>query len=198
MDQWHETDRVRGISPSPRTQVPYAAFPIVSPPGKEVGAVLRCAGTPVQVAEQEGRGYMRRRNQDKTRATEGFWQSHDAPQARSLVLVESPLDGMALYAALVETRRDPQDFVIRASAGEALNAVHWIGDWQHIVTAFDRDAAGERFSQTVRQGNPDQDVRRLSPPPGTKDWAEAWAAHCASQTVQVRAKARDAYEIGDD
>ena len=200
IDQWHNTDRLRGISPSPRTQVPYAAFPLVSPEGKEVGAALRCAGTSEQVAEQEARGYMRKRNQDKTQATEGFWQSHDAPQARSLVLVEAPLDGMALYAALVADHRDPQDFVIRACGGEALNAVHWSGDWQHLVAGFDRDPVGERFSQKVLQAHPDRDVRRLTPPPGTKDWSEAWAAHCASvQTAQVRAKAREtAYEIGDD
>ena len=87
---------------------------------------------------------------------------------------------MALYAAMVQTGRDPQDFVIRASAGEALNSVHWTGDWEHIVAAFDRDAAGERLSQKVRQANPGHDIRRLVPPAGSKDWGEAWA-HVVNQ-----------------
>ena len=197
VDPWREMDRVRAIMPSSKTSVPYAAFPLLSPQGNEVGTVLRCAGTPEQQRQQLTAGFSLKRNQAGSHPTQGFWSSHDAPRARTLVLVEAPIDAMALYAALVETRRDPRDFVIRASAGQALNPVHWSGNWQHIVTAFDRDAAGERFSQTVRQANPDRDVRRFTPPPGHKDWAEAWAAHCALNKSPARAR-ETAYEIGDD
>lgn len=175
VDHWHAQDRVRAITPSPRTTVPYAVFPLLSPAGKEIGAILRCAGTPDQQHQQEAQGYCRKRNQGGSQPTHGFWQSHEASQARTLVLVEAPIDAMALYAALRVDHRDPGDFVIRAGAGEALNPVHWTGDWEHIVTAFDRDAAGERFHQTVQQANLDRDVRRLTPPVGHKDWAEAWA-----------------------
>ena len=200
VDQWHERDRVRAITPSVKTPVPYAAFPLMAPQGNEVGTVLRCAGTREQQRQQLTAGFSLKRNQAGSQPTQGFWQSHDAPQAKTLVLAEAPIDAMALYAALVETHRDPRDFVIRASAGEALNPVHWSGDWQHIVTAFDRDAAGERFSQKVLQANPGRDVRRLTPPPGHKDWAEAWSAHCALKTSPIRAKMRQEaeYEIGDD
>ena len=194
---WHESGKIRAISASSKTLVPYAAFPLISPQGNEVGAVLRYAGTLDQQRQQIAQGFAVKRNQAGSQPTQGFWPSHDAPQAKTLVLVEAPIDAMALYAALVQTDRDPQDFVIRASAGEALNPVHWTGDWEHIVAAFDRDAAGNRFSQKVFQANPNRDVRRLVPPPGSKDWAEAWA-HVVSRSRGVSA-ARESetdYEVG--
>ena len=199
VDHWHETGKVRALTPSSHTVVPYAAFPLMSPAGHEVGAVLRCAGTPAQQRQQIGAGFSVKRNQGGSQPTQGFWQSHDAPQAQTLVLVEAPIDGMALYAALLTDHRDPSDFVIRASAGEALKPVHWTGDWAHIVTAFDRDAAGERFHHTVRQANPDHDVRRLTPPPGHNDWAEAWA-HVVNRhrTSQSARESETDYEAGED
>ena len=195
VDHWHETGKVRALTPSSRTVVPYAAFPLMSPAGHEVGAVLRCAGTPDQQRQQITAGFSPKRNQGGSQPTQGFWQSHEAPQAHTLVLVEAPIDGMALYAALLTDHRDPSDFVIRASAGEALKPVHWTGDWAHIVTAFDRDAAGERFHHTVRQAHPDHDVRRLTPPVGHKDWGEAWAQWVSSRTVGREPESD--YEPGD-
>ena len=139
------------------------------------------------------------RSEQFSLANPKIWQSHEAPQAQTLVLVEDPIDAMALHAALLTDHRDPSDFVIRASAGEALNPVHWEGTWEHIVTAFDRDAAGERFSQKVRQANPDHDVRRLTPPPGHNDWAEAWA-HVVNRhrTSQSARESETDYEAGED
>ena len=84
------------ITPSPRTTVPYAAFPLCSPAGEEVGASLRRAGMPEQQHQQEK--FHRKRNQAGSQPTQGFWQSHEAPQPQTLVLVEAPIDGMALYA----------------------------------------------------------------------------------------------------
>ena len=199
VDQWHETDHVRAISPSAKTSVPYASFPLVSPQGDEVGAILRCAGTPDQQRQQLATGFSTKRNQTGSQPTQGFWQSHESPHARTVLLVEAPIDGMALYAALVQTGRDPRDFVIRASAGEALNPVHWTGDWEHIVAAFDRDAAGERLSQKVRQANPGHDIRRLVPPAGSKDWGEAWTHVVTPHRLTASARESETdYEFGDD
>ncbi len=199
VDQWHESGQIRALSPSSSLWVPYAAFPLVSPTGDEVGAMLRCAATPDQQRQQIAKGFAVKRNQAGSRPTQGYWPSHASSQAKTLVLVEAPLDGMALYAALVQTGRDPQDFVIRASGGEALNPVHWSGDWEHIVAAFDRDAAGERFSQTVRQANPSRDVRRLVPPPGSKDWAEGWTHVVTSHCLAASARESETdYEVGAD
>lgn len=195
VDEWHENDRVRGISPSTATTVPYASFPLLSPEGKEVGSVLRCAGTPEQQRQQIAHGFYPKRNQKGSQPTQGFWQSHESPQAKSLLLVEAPLDAMALYAALLEADRDPRDFVIRASAGEALNAVHWEGNWDHIRTAFDRDTKGEEFAQMVAKAHPGGDVQRLTPPMGSKDWSEAWVKHVA---LTSQAAKQPEYEPGDD
>ena len=196
VDQWHNQDRVRAIVPSAHTPVPYASFPIVSPEGKEVGAMLRCAGTPEQQRDQAR--FSVKRNQEGSLAACGYWSSHDAPQAQTLILVETSIDGMALYAALVMDHRDPADFVIRAGAGAALNPVHWSGDWAHIMTAFDRDAAGEEFHHKVEAAHPDGDVRRLTPPPGHKDWAEAWTQAVSRYAQQSPRQPNHDYEPGED
>ena len=80
---------------------------------------------------------------------------------------------MALYAVMVTAHKDPQNFVIRVSTGNALNAQHWQGNWSHLIAAFDQDAAGEAFAHKVRQEAP-MAVHRLNPLQGRKD-CEAWA-----------------------
>ena len=94
VDQWHEIDRVRARTPSSKTSVPYAAFPLISPQGNEVGTVLRCAGTREQQRQQLTSGFSLKRNQAGSHPTQGFWSSHDAPRAQTLVLVEAPIDGI--------------------------------------------------------------------------------------------------------
>ena len=71
-----------------------------TPPGDEVGTVLRCASNPAQQRQQVTQGFAVKRNQTGSQPTQGFWPSHDVPQAKTLVLVEAPIDAMALYAAL--------------------------------------------------------------------------------------------------
>ncbi len=179
---WHTQGQIRAIAYG---RVPYVVFPLRNTAGDEVGAVLRCAGTPEQQRQQLAQGYAVKRVATGSQPDKGFWQSHASPQAQTLVLVESPIDAMALYAVMVTAHKDPQTFVIRASTGSALNAQHWQGHWSHLIAAFDQDAAGEAFAHKVRQEAPVA-VHRLTPPQGRKDWAEAWAR------VQDRSRNREA------
>ena len=197
--QWHNQDRVRAIVPSAHTTVPYASFPIVSPTGKEVGAILRCAGTPEQQRDQAR--FSVKRNQEGSLATLGYWPSHEAPQAQVLYLVEAPIDAMSLYAILTSTvyHEDPQHFVVRACGGEAIKPVHWAGNWAAIVTAFDRDDKGEAFHAIVQSAGLDIPITRHKPPEGTKDWNDAWTqALTRWPQFQFHQHKGQDYEPGED
>ena len=202
---WYTQGQIRAVTYG---RVPYAVFPLQDLRGQEVGAVLRCAGTPEQQRQQLAQGYAVKRVATGSQPDKGFWQSHASPRAPTLVLVESPIDAIALYAVMVTAHKDPQHFVIRASTGSALNAQHWQGNWCHLIAAFDQDATGEAFAHKVRQEAP-MAVHRLTLPPGRKDWAEAWAGvQGRSRTgkaespahwgTRIRSRGADlAYEPGD-
>lgn len=203
---WHAQGRIRAVAYG---HVPYAVFPLKNSIKEEVGAVLRCAGNPQQQRAQVAKGYQPKRVAAGSHPDQGYWSIGSGSHTASLMLVESPIDAMALYAIATAAHKDPSHFVIRACTGENLNATHWQGEWEHVIAAFDRDEAGERFTRRVLSQTP-IDVIRLTPPQGRKDWAEAWVMvqarprnreteSPAHRVSRPRSRGADIeYELGDD
>jgi len=162
--------------------VPYAVFPLRDAAGQEVGAVLRCAGTPAQQQAQAAAGYALKRVAPGSDVKIGYWSPYDSPAATALVLVEAPLDAVALWARFRVRGTDLNQVAIRATTGAAVNAQQWADRaWAHVYAAFDADAAGDRLAERVTvwgqtYGVP---VHRVVPS-GAKDWAAAWETDSAN------------------
>jgi len=158
--------------------VPYAVFPLIDATGREVGAVLRCAGTPAQQQAQDAAGYALKRVAPGSDVKTGYWSPHNPRAATAVVLVEAPLDAAALWARFRVRGTDLNQVAIRATTGAALNPQQWADrTWAHVYAAFDADAAGDRLAERVAAWGQTHGVSVYRVvPSGAKDWAAAWAS----------------------
>lgn len=151
--------------------IPYAVFPLTRfSDGRIVGASERCAGTPEQQTAQAQYGVKRVTKGSDVR--KGMYQlGHtDAP---NLILVEAPLDAIAVWSRLVEHRHaDLDQWQVRVTNGGALNSWHWEGA-QRIYTGFDRDHQGDQYAAKVA-AQALVPVKRFAPPAPHKDWADTF------------------------
>jgi len=179
--------------------VPYVVFPLENPAGQTVGAIVRCAGTPEQQHAQEQQGYALKRVVADSDVTRGWWSpGFEGPAPRQLVLVEAPIDAIALAARFTANAgRYPADVAIRACGGSALNPANHTagGPWTRIIAAFDADEAGHAQAKKVwdwaKAQQPPIAVTRAMPAHG-KDWAEDWAArHREPSPFEARQAAAD-------
>ncbi|MBX5466885.1 MAG: DUF3991 and toprim domain-containing protein [Firmicutes bacterium] len=174
VDALRQAGRIRAIRQGPG--IPYACFPLTDAQGQEVGASLRCAGTPAQQAQQVAAGYPLKKMAPGSAAKSGFWSPHAPDGARYLLLVEAPVDALAWLAWARAHGVDLAQVAVRATGGRALSEAHWTDrPWAAIYAAFDADEAGRGQATLVAawglaHGVP---VIRKAPPQG-KDWAEAW------------------------
>ncbi len=161
-------------------RVPYAVFPLVTCEGRDVGALLRCAGTPAQQHAQTAAGYAIKRAAAGSDVTRGFWTLGRGSHTSTVLLVEAPIDALAL-AAMIRARWGAaalDRITIRATGGHVLTPEFHAAGAHRVMAAFDADAAGAAQAARVAAWAAAQGMRydRLLPPAGAKDWADAWAA----------------------
>jgi hypothetical protein len=159
-------------------RVPYAVFPLVTREGRDVGAVLRCAGTPAPQHAQAAAGYAIKRVAAGSDVTRGFWTLGRGSHASTVLFVEAPIDALAL-AAIIRARWRAAALgrlTIRGTGGHALNPELHAAGARRVIAAFDADAAGATQAARVAAWAAAQGVsyKRLLPPTGAKDWAAAW------------------------
>ncbi len=98
---------------------------------------------------------------------------HLGRSRQTLVVTESPIDAITLWASAIE-EGIAHHLSIRSSSGAGgLSERMWAG-FEAVVAAFDNDAAGRRYAEWVIEYRGEQETTCLMPPDLYKDWNAAW------------------------
>ena len=156
----------------------YLVFPMRHPeaPATLTGAILRWRDTgDPPTAWFDGK---KAAKAFASRDDQGWWQvgPYAAP---TLVVTESPIDALSLWAALSDADRQVTRIVATGGTSR-LTAPDIFAGVQRVFTAQDADAAGETQArhtlEDVAAAGLTVPVARLQPPTGAKDWNDAWQA----------------------
>ncbi len=127
-----------------------------------------------------------------SRDVKGWWQVGPYG-AETLIVTESPIDALSLWAGLSSEDRETTRIVATGGASR-LTAPGIFANATKIFSAQDRDAAGEaqaeQMATDVVAAGLSISVQRLRPPQGAKDWNDAWRA---GPSVVRRCLARQMY-----
>ncbi len=156
----------------------YLIFPMRHPndPETHTGAILRWRdpGTP----PERWFGGAKAAKAVGSRDTKGWWQVGPYGAA-TLIVTESPIDALSLWAGLALEDRETTRIVATGGASR-LTAPGIFAGVERVFTAQDADAAGETQArhtlEDVAAAGLTVPVARLQPPTGAKDWNDAWQA----------------------
>ena len=154
----------------------YLVFPLRdhTDPGKPtVGAIMRYRylGDPPE-------GLLKTAKRGRGASHHGWWQVGPYP-APTLIVVEAPIDGLALWSAL----RAGDRLTTRILATGGTDTPKAPGVWsgvKQMILAQDRDQDGYGDDQAAacieaaHAAGYSGPTKRLTPPIGTKDWSEVW------------------------
>lgn len=156
----------------------YLVFPMGHPNDAQThtGAILRWC----DVGEPPDRwfGGAKAAKAVGSRDAKGWWQIGSYGVA-TLIVTESPIDALSLWAGLSSEDRETTRIVATGGASR-LTAPGIFANVTKIFSAQDRDAAGEAQAEQlvtdVVGAGLSISVQRLRPPQGAKDWNDAWRA----------------------
>jgi len=156
----------------------YLVFPMRHPSDSQThtGAILRWC----DVGEPPERwfGGAKAAKAIGSRDAKGWWQVGSYGVA-TLIVTESPIDALSLWAGLSSEDRETTRIVATGGASR-LTAPGIFANVTKIFSAQDRDAAGEAQAEHLATDVAALDlsiaVQRLRPPQGAKDWNDAWRA----------------------
>lgn len=156
----------------------YLIFPMRHPsdPETDTGAILRWrdVGDP----PERWFGGAKAAKAVGSRDAKGWWQVGPY-EAATLIVTESPIDALSLWAGLSSEDRETTRIVATGGASR-LTVPGIFANATKIFSAQDRDAAGEAQAEQavadVRAVSLSISVQRFRPPQGAKDWNDAWRA----------------------
>ncbi len=158
----------------PRAQ-DYIVFPcrdhsLPTADSKQTGAILRWRhpGTPPR--DQYG-GDPHPLAPGTTKSA-GWWQIGSGRDV--LVVVEAPIDGLSILAALPPEQVSHVSILATGGTGGVLE--RQFHDYNVIITATDRDGVGGKIAQEV-EGAAHRPTIRVAPPASFKDWNDVWKAN---------------------
>lgn len=170
----------------------YLVFPMRHPSDSQThtGAILRWRA--VDEPPERWFGRAKAAKAVGSRDAKGWWQVGPYGAA-TLIVTESPIDALSLWAGLSpegwETTR-----IVATGGASRLTAPGIFAGASQIFSAQDRDVAGEAQAQQVADdvaaAGLSISVQRLRPPQGAKDWNDAWRA---DPSVVRRCVARQIY-----